>query len=227
MHRLLHVLLLTIGVVPTASSVPHGAVPSITDYYCQASSGTFTDSRDGEVYRWVRLGDQVWIAENLRFNAGEGCWAWNNDETTVTERGRYYTWEAAVRSVPPGCHLPTDEEWKQLEQFLGMSREEVGMEGDRGNPERILAGRLKAIGQWATEFRGNHVPVSDDTGFSALPIGIRAQEQFFHEGYCAYWSSSAEGVQAWIRFLHFYDDTITRILNNKEFAFSIRLLKDP
>ena len=167
------------------------------------------------------------MAENLRFDAGDGCWAWNNDEATVAERGRYYDWAAANRAAPPGWHLPGDEEWKQLEMFLGLSREEADRSGERGAPEGVLAGRLKAAGRWPVEFQGQPVPVTGETGFSALPIGWRAQEQFFHEGYTGFWSRSDVGDQAWIRGLHFFDDTITRVLNSKGFAFSARCIRDP
>ena len=226
MDRLLSLLLLTTGVItlPLRSDACFTDPPE-TDV--QEMSGAFTDARDGETYRWIRLGDQIWMAENLRFDAGEGCWAWNNDETTVADRGRYYTWEAAVRSVPPGWHLPGDEEWKELERYLGMAPEDADRTGERGAQNRVLAGRLKAAGRWRTEFNGEAVPVTGDTGFSALPIGWRAQEQFFHEGYCGFWSSNAEGDKAWIRGLHFFDDTITRVLNSREFGFSVRLVKNP
>ncbi len=195
-------------------------------YREQATSGSYTDPRDGETYRWVRLGDQVWLAENLRFDAGEGCWAWNEDETTVAGRGRYYTWDAARQAVPPGWHLPSDEEWKQLEVFLGLDRGLADQVGERGMSDRVLAGRLKAVGRWHTEYQGSLVPVTNETGFSALPIGWRAQEQFFHEGYTGFWSATDVGDQAWIRGLHFFDDTITRVLNSKVFAFSVRCVRD-
>jgi uncharacterized protein (TIGR02145 family) len=203
-------------------TLPAGAEGSAS----QELSGTFTDSRDGQTYRWIRVGDQIWIAENLRHEAGEGCWAWNDDESTVLERGRYYNWQAAIRAVPPGWHLPTDEEWKELEIFLGMSPETVDLVGERGHPEEIMAGKLKSAGRWATEFRDTPVPVTGETGFDALPIGWRAQEQFFHEGYCGFWSSTDVANQAWMRGLHFFDDTITRVLNSKDFAFSVRCLRD-
>ncbi len=227
MNRILQVLLLSSGVAIASGSIPGTSTVESTDSVDQTASGSFTDGRDGETYRWVRLGNQVWMAENLRFAAGDGCWAWNDDEATVAERGRYYDWAAAQRAAPPGWHLPSDEEWKQLEMFLGLSREEVDRVGTRGISDRVLAGRLKARGRWHTEYEGRPVPVTDETGFSALPIGWRNRDQFLHEGYTAFWSGSEVGDQAWLRGLQFFDDTITRLLNNKVFAFSVRCVRDP
>jgi uncharacterized protein (TIGR02145 family) len=210
-----------------------GPVPIIADGgtpsnpAARPASGTFTDDRDGETYRWVRLGDQVWMAENLRFDAGEGCWAWNGDEATVAERGRYYDWEAATRAAPPGWHLPGDEEWQRLELFLGLGREDADRDGERGLSGGVLAGRLKAAGRWPAAHEGRPVPVPGDTGFAALPVGWRVEGRFFHEGYCGFWSSTAVGDRAWIRGVHFFDDTITRVLNSRRFAFSVRCVRDP
>jgi uncharacterized protein (TIGR02145 family) len=222
-----HSLFLLAALGAVGSTLPHATSFGQSQSGIQETSGSFTDSRDGQTYRWVRLGDQIWMAENLRFAAGTGCWAWNDDEGTVAERGRYYDWDAAMRSAPPGWHLPTDEEWKELERYLGLSREVADGEGARELSDRILAGRLKKVGRWHLEYEGHPVPVTDDTGFSALPIGWRAQNQFFHEGYTGWWSSSEVGDQAWIRGLQFFEDSITRILNSKRFGFSVRCVRDP
>ena len=57
--------------------------------------GTFTDARDGETYRTVKIGGQTWMAENLRFKA-DGCFAPDNDEANVKKFGRLYTWTTAL-----------------------------------------------------------------------------------------------------------------------------------
>ena len=64
--------------------------------------------------------------ENLRYNVPGGSWDYNGDESYTMGAegkppyGKLYSWEAVEEAVPPGWHLPTDQEWKRLESELGM-----------------------------------------------------------------------------------------------------------
>jgi uncharacterized protein (TIGR02145 family) len=96
---------------------------------------TFTDSRDGQTYKTVRFNNQIWMAENLNFNAtGNQDLYFNNDSSTYAERfGRLYSWSSfmagdtatnnapsGVQGVcPVGWHIPSDKEWEILELALG------------------------------------------------------------------------------------------------------------
>jgi uncharacterized protein (TIGR02145 family) len=193
----------------------------------EGTSGIFQDPRDGEIYAWVRIGEQVWMAENLRFATSSGSMCWENREAECADRGRYYTWSAAMEAAPPGWHLPSDEEWMELEMTLGFTRAQAEDHGmDRGGPANTIGAALKKTGEWATEYEGVPIPVTNQTGFSAIPVGLYAQEQFFHEGYAAWWSSTEEGDQAWMRGLQFHDSEMARNLNAKRFAFSVRCVRD-
>lgn len=79
----------------------------------------FTDPRDGKSYKTVKIGDQVWMAENLNYDAGEGSYCYQDDSLNCEKSGRLYTWETAMKAAPPGWHLPSKEEWETLISYSG------------------------------------------------------------------------------------------------------------
>ena len=81
---------------------------------------SFTDSRDGHTYKTVKIGDQVWLAQNLNYVIEEGSWPVPGDSTGM-KFGRFYTWEAAKKAVPPGWHLPSKQEFEKLAATLGVT----------------------------------------------------------------------------------------------------------
>lgn len=143
-----HILFLFLAIASLCACEDDAKIPHITP----VASGTFTDSRDGNEYGWIRIGDLEWMTENLRY--GEpyyekeygGIFAdldgyaqpvvavdRNFDfEADLQANGNFYTWEEACEYAPEGWRLATDDDWKNLEMALGLSASEADEEGWRG-----------------------------------------------------------------------------------------------
>ncbi|RZS93236.1 FISUMP domain-containing protein [Aquimarina brevivitae] len=143
-----------------------------------ANSGTFIDPRDNEEYRWIGIGDQIWMVDNLRFRTNDAAIALNNDESTVSLYGRFYFIEDALVSCPEGWHLPSNEEFNQLIEFVAIERE-FGF----FNYEALL----KSVSGWVGNTGGNNY-----SGYNHLPTGIwNIQNQFGNTGEEGYqWTST-------------------------------------
>lgn len=179
----------------------------------ELDSGVFTDARDGREYKWKKLGKQIWMVENLAYNIGTGCWAYANNENNVANYGRLYTWDAAQKACPEGWHVPSDDEMKQLEMFLGMTQTEANL-----------------TNTWRGEGVGTSMKKGGESGFEALLAGRRSSSGTFgYKGQMEYtWTSTAHGSNyGWRRCLHSGQSTVGRWNTfNKNYGFSVRCIKN-
>jgi uncharacterized protein (TIGR02145 family) len=179
------------------------------------TSGIFADQRDGNEYKWVRIGEQVWMAENLNYEISDN---WIHD----TIYGRLYSPEAANAACPDGWHLPSDEEWMELEMYLGM----LARVENRGYRGTIEGGKLKEKG--TTHWLKTNVYTTNESGFSALPGGIRFSfggiSGIQREAY--FWTSTKESTAYYCRHLNYRRNTIRREFAYKSNGLSVRCVKD-
>jgi uncharacterized protein (TIGR02145 family) len=169
------------------------------------------DSRDNQVYETVKIGSHWWMAENLNFDAGSGSWCYDNKAETCKIFGRLYTWETAKTACPSGWRLPNDNEWKDLEQALGMAASQLGMVGWR-------------------EFNRNLLYGEENSGLKVINAGYRpyGDGSFDDGGDDAYfWTSSEKDRDdAWKRFMDDNRMEIGRGYDSKKQGFSVRCIKD-
>ncbi len=190
------------------------------DYITSTNTGNYTDPRDGQTYNIVNIGSQTWFAENLNYETSNSWW-YGNSSTNGNIYGRLYTWNAALTACPSGWHLPSDEEWKTLEMYLGMSQSEADATSWRGTDE---GKKMKSTSGWNSNGNG-----TDAVGFSALPGGDRYPNgDFCHLGDTGYWWSATEGTNdyAWYRRLHYISDKVNRHYTGRDYGFSVRCLLD-
>ncbi len=211
-------------------------------------TGTVTDI-DDNTYQTVKIGNQWWMAENLKvthYRNGEAItrinnntvWSamtegaycfYDNDDNNGDTYGVLYNWYAVNDNrniAPEGWHVPTDEEWKELEMYLGMSESDANATGWRGTDE---GSKLKEIG--TTHWNSPNTGATNESGFSALPGGSRGWDGPYNFiGFQAYlWSSSDLNTTEAVGRTLDYDSSGIYVSPDgygKEDGFSVRCIKD-
>jgi uncharacterized protein (TIGR02145 family) len=206
--------------------------------------GTVTDI-DGNVYQTVRIGNQWWMAENLkttRFNDGTTINLIENSNNAAWENATVPSYSVinngtsgflyngiVVRSekniAPEGWHIPSDEEWKTLERAIGMENSEVESTAFRGEEEANLLASKNSLG-WPS---GGELFGSNKYGFNAIPGGCRIVDgriNIFNT--TAFWwaKDTLQNGDGWYRYIDLYDTRVFRQSTFKEYGMTIRCVKD-
>ena len=224
-----------------------GAVGTVTDYdgnvyqtveigeqIWMAESMRASHYADGTAIPLVE-GDAAWNAVKIDDKAF--CYV-NNDPLISETYGSYYTWAAAMDGppdtqpgpngfqgvCPDGWHIPSDEEWKQLEIYLGLSKEDAEKVTFRGADE---GGKLKEQG--FAHWKSPNTGATNVSGFTSIPSGGRHYEGgFFETGYFAIYWAGTEGQpsDAWTYHQDFDRAESFRGLIFKNYGYSVRCVKD-
>ena len=158
--------------------------------YGEPNRGTFTDARDGQVYKYTSIGNQVWMAENLKFDAPYSL-CYGKIEGFCDTFGRFYSLhvngeyfeqfdqELLDTICPAGWHVPSVDEWSVLINNMG-------------GPQKALS-RLYS----SSDFGDSFIKSTDDCKFNSLPAGIWLMDGNVasENVVSAYWTSSAKDVK--------------------------------
>jgi len=213
-----------------------------------STTGTVMDI-DGNVYQTIKIGNQWWMAENFKVThyrngdvipnvTDDSEWAglttgalcsYDNHAGHIDTYGLLYNWYTVIDNrnlAPEGWHVSTDDDWKELEMYLGMSQLEADDTGWRGTDE---GGKLKEAGttsHWSSPNTG----ATNETGFTALPGGYCYSDGSFKRlTFSAHIWSPMEGDSdnEWRRHLYYSESGVTRsIAGTKNIGFMVRCVKD-
>jgi uncharacterized protein (TIGR02145 family) len=223
-----------------------------TTSLCTGDCGQpMTDIRDGKTYNTVLIGTQCWFAQNLnignRIDVSEiqtnngiiEKYCQGNTDGYCSIYGGLYVWDEMMNYTnssssnpsgregicPAGWHLPSDDEWCQMEVFLDSTVICSGINSDRSTD---AGGKMKEGGtlRWFPPNTG----ATNESGFSALPAGNWHISATFSglTSKAVFWSCTENSsADAWVRFAEYNNARISRSDNLKiSFAFSVRCIKD-
>jgi len=196
-----------------------------------AELGTLTDF-DGNIYQTIKIGDQVWMAENLRTTRyADGrvleSFVLDDNETNAEKYGRLYRRKVALQSPsgsdnnssviqgisPEGWHIPSEEEWIELINYLG--------------GESVAGGKLKGRGPGT--WQDPNTDAADDSKFGALPTGwfdFSGQFEGVGEKTFLMSATSPGGRGGYARELNSKSASFKQVFLHPDDAISIRCIKD-
>jgi len=227
-----------------------GEYCGVSNIFNAAKTYGLVNDIDGNQYKTIEIGSQTWMAENLKtsryrngdpipevtapepwVNLSSGAFCWYNNDSAKYDcpYGRLYNWFAVMDSrglCPVGWRVPSDEDWKVLERYLGMPESEVIQNGPRGSNEAI-GGKLKST---ANLWLPPNSDATNENGFSGLPGGYRRTiGTFLYLGSGGnWWSTSIETSQAeaWGRGLIYASGHSGRGSYGIKVGLSVRCVKD-
>jgi len=176
-------LALTLGCEEKSGDKPSSSSSDDSSSSVEVSSSSETlASSASHTFKTVKIGNQVWMAENINIDIesnGLNGNCYENEQANCRKYGRLYDFETANSLCPSGWHLPSDEDWQTLVDFAG--------------GKEIAGKKLKAKHGWNENGNG-----TDEFGFSALPGGYAPQGgdyelPYINIGVSGGWWSSSEG----------------------------------
>lgn len=197
----------------TVSDLSNSLSTSITINIVNSPFDYFTDARDGNIYKTISIGNQVWFAENMNYQMTSECWTYDDNEENAETYGRLYSWATATVACPSGWHLPSNTEWNTLIEYLG-------------GPSSA-GGQLKEAG--TTHWKIPNIDASNSSNFTALPGGMYTLDNnsIDIEANSYFWSSTfSSNTEAYYRKLDYDRGTAVYGYQEKGVGLSVRCIKD-
>jgi uncharacterized protein (TIGR02145 family) len=173
-------------------------------------AGSFTDARDGKVYKTVKIDDQVWMGENLAFKAENGCMVYDDIKDYVKTHGYLYSWKAATKACPTGWRLPSMQDWWYLSNKLG---------GDDQS-----GGKLKETG--TTSWKSPNTGATNSSGFTALSSGRSGDKNMEQIGNTTFFWTNVDDddITSWCAALYSSKRELSFIPTDKKDGYSVRCI---
>lgn len=222
------ICLVTLALVACSDNGTNAAEFNAASVCPQSGRGTFVDERDGQVYKFTTIGNQVWMAENLNYSLSElavlepdsgklvspivKCYDDNEDCSGI---GRLYNWYAAYYACPNGWHLPSETEWLSLINSMG------------GN-ENANA-RLRTKTGWKILNRNENPNGTDDCDFSLAPVKSSLLDTADSKYEVFVWTSTNHydrGRKLYADFISYHKDVIFNSADRFSDNMTVRCLKD-
>jgi uncharacterized protein (TIGR02145 family) len=179
---------------PNSSGSDEAKEPNPVDLAGSNPENTFKDTRDGKVYKLVKIGNQVWMAENLAFNIKNGSAVYDNNKSLIADIGLLYNYETAKNACPNGWHLPSQNEWEELILFSGGPKQaNKNLKPTSGwikPKEKFTFNTLRGGTTWEITLP------KYDGGFGAFPAGYCSDGPFTDLGFSASWWVVSEGKKS-------------------------------
>ena len=196
-----------------------------TDVPIGDGRGTFKDPRDGQVYKTCKIGDQIWLAENLKYETDKGCYVYYNDYKYLDQYGYLYSSDALSKAIPEGWHLPTEEEIRSMEKYI------VKTNRCKYAIPFLLSKNWKGLDEYIRKMNvEDYSSIENLYGFSALPGGYGYFDSY---GNISYDNGNGQYSRWWLQnqgiFSFFGNSVYDKIginSNVRDTMCYIRLIKD-
>jgi Fibrobacter succinogenes major domain (Fib_succ_major). len=165
----------------------------VAEKIIEVVKGFFTDTRDNKAYKTVKIGEQVWMAENLNCEAKEGSKCDDDNPANCEKYGRLYDWPTAMGGslsnvqgiCPSGWHLPSNAEWNKLMNFAGGDKAAEKLKAKSWNGVDAFGFSALSGGWWSSSEEGVYNYKYNYDGF-IFYSGEQAYNEDYTENYFNY-----------------------------------------